>query len=140
MAQPPTHSIREALLDVVRKLDEKKHGGNLQQTSVLNAVQEALMPPHGNPQLEEAILTAWNDLFRTGLLSWGFNLNNPDPPFLHLTDTGRKALEHATRDPSNPAGYLRHLESVEVRIGPIARSYVVEALDCYVAGLYKAQQ
>ena len=72
------------------------------------------------------------------LLSWGVNLTNPNPPHLHLTDIGRKALENVTRDPSNPAGYLRHLDKLEVPLTSTARSYVVEALDCYVAGLYKA--
>jgi hypothetical protein len=67
----------------------------------------------------------------------GFDLNNPDPPFFHLTGTGRRALTNATRDPSNPAGYMQHLET-RASIGPIAKSYLLEALDCYVAGLFKA--
>ena len=60
-----------------------------------------------------------------------------ESPFFHLTDVGRRALENATRDPSNPAGYLKHLES-RATINPVARSYLVEGLNCYVAGLYKA--
>ncbi len=40
-------------------------------------------------------------------------------------------------DPTNPAGYLRHLATMKV-IDAIAQSYVVEALECYAAGLYKA--
>lgn len=138
MAQPPERSIREVLLDTVQKQHAKLNGGSLQQMEVLNAVAEILVPYPGNRELEEAILTQWNDLFRTGLLSWGVNLMNPNPPHLHLTDRGRKALEHATRDPSNPAGYLRHLENLDVTLNSTAKSYVVEALDCYVAGLYKA--
>lgn len=88
-------------------------------------------------ELEEAILTQWGELFRTGLLAWGLNLSNPNPPFFHLTERGRRALANATRDPSNPAGYLRHLSSMG-QIDPIALAYLSEALDCYVAGLFKA--
>jgi hypothetical protein len=138
MAQAPERSIREVLLETVQKQHEKLKGGSLQQMTVLNAVAEILVPHHGNPALEEAILTQWNDLFRTGLLSWGFNLMNPNPPHLHLTDIGRKALENATRDPSNPDGYLRHLKHLTPVLNPIATSYVTEALDCYVAGLFRA--
>jgi hypothetical protein len=138
MAQPPERSIREVLLDTVYKQHEGRHRGSLQQMTVLNAVSEVLCPYSGDQELEEAILTQWNDLFRSGLLAWGMNLNNPNPPFLHLTDRGRKALENATRDPSNPAGYMRHLEQGSLGLHPVAKSYVNEALECYVMGLFKA--
>jgi hypothetical protein len=76
-------------------------------------------------------------LFRTGLLAWGRSLSNPSSPFFHLTERGRQALENLTRDPSNPAGYLRHLASIAAP-NPIAMSYLTEGLECYVAGLFKA--
>ena len=71
-------------------------GPTLKQGSVLDAAARKLK---GYEQ--QAILTQWGELFRTGLLAWGLNLNNPNPPFFHLTDRGRLALENATRDPSN---------------------------------------
>ena len=36
--------------------------------------------------LQQAILTCWHDLFREGTLSWGYDLDNPDPPFFHIPD------------------------------------------------------
>ena len=40
------------------------------------------------PVLDEAgqqqLLTCWHDLFREGVLCWGFNLSNPGPPFVHV--------------------------------------------------------
>src|SRR5262245_38283078 len=57
---------------------------------------------------ERALLTAFHDLFRNGQLSWGHNLANPGPPFLHLTEQGRRSLQHLSRDPMNPDGYLAH--------------------------------
>ena len=89
------------------------------------------------PGNDRAILTQWRELFRTALLAWGLDLMNPDPPFFHLTERGRKALAHLTRDPSNPAGYLRHVASVST-LDPVAESYLKEALDCDVGGLFKA--
>jgi hypothetical protein len=137
MPTPPAPTVREVLLSLVHEMDARRQGGNLQQSTLLNAAKDRLVPVYGNPDLEQAVLTQWHELFRTGLLAWGFNLSNPSPPFFHLTDTGRRALANATRDPSNPAGYLKHLEA-RASIGPVAKSYLVEGLDCYVAGLYKA--
>jgi hypothetical protein len=138
MAQPLPQSIREALL---AEIESQRPGGrahmpNLQQSSILDGVERKL-GANSNPSLEEAILTQWGDLFRTGLLSWGLNISNPNPPFFHLTERGHQALQNLTRDPSNPAGYLRHL-AASATIGAVALSYLTEGLECYVAGLFKA--
>jgi hypothetical protein len=131
-------SIREVLLAEIEAQDPKGRSGwqDLQQGSVLEAAARKLRASH-NPDLESAVLTQWQELFRTGLLAWGLNLSNPNPPFFHLTERGKRALANASRDPSNPAGYVRHLTSVAT-LGPIAMSYLIEGLDCYVDGLFKA--
>ena len=36
--------------------------------------------------IQQAILTCWHDLFREGTLSWGYDLDNPDPPFFHMPE------------------------------------------------------
>jgi len=137
MAQPLRPSIREVLLTEIKAQEPKGYSGpTLQQTSILDAVARTL-GANQNPNLEEAILTQWGELFRTGMLAWGLNLSNPNAPFFHLTERGRQALQNVTRDPSNPAGYLRHLASVAT-LEPVAMSYLGEALECYVAGLFKA--
>jgi hypothetical protein len=82
---------------------QTRTGGKLQQSTVLDAAARQLAGCD-----HEAILTQWSELFRTGLLAWGMNFSNPNPPFFHLTARGRQALENATLDSSNPAGYLRH--------------------------------
>jgi len=131
-------SIREVLLAEIKAQEPRDFTGpTLQQTSILNAVARKLGVTQDRRDLEQAILTQWSELFRTGLLAWGLNLSNPNPPFFHLTERGRQALENVARDPSNPAGYLRHLSSVG-HIDSIALSYLKESLDCYVAGLFKA--
>jgi len=84
--------IRRILLEVV----ETNASRGLQQSSVLQEASQRLAI-RNNAQLEEALLTAWFDLFRTGHLSWGLNLSNPNPPFCHLTSQGRKTLEHLSR-------------------------------------------
>jgi hypothetical protein len=138
MAQPPGPTLREMLLAEIAANDPKGRSGlaELQQEYILDAIARSL-GTNRNPDTDQAVLTQWNDLFRTGILAWGLNLSNPNPPFFHLTERGRRALESLARDPANPAGYLRHLASVAA-LDPIAMSYLAEALDCYVDGLFKA--
>jgi len=90
-----------------------------------------------NIQIEQAMLTIWHDLFRTGYLAWGLNFSNPNPPFCHVTEQGRTVLSNLTRDPANPAGYLAHLAGI-ASLNPIAQSYLDEALKTYNTDSYKA--
>ncbi|MGH9961506.1 MAG: hypothetical protein ACREBC_30995, partial [Pyrinomonadaceae bacterium] len=138
MARSSNVEIREAILAVAEFQRPRDHGGNLQSGSVLAAVLEKLAPnlPRDS-ELEEAILTQFHDLLCTGIFAWGLNLSNPNPPFFHFTDRGRKALERLSRDPSNPGGYLRSLSARAV-LNPVANSYLLEALDCYNSNLLKA--
>src|SRR3954451_11307078 len=102
MPVPPNLSIREVLLTEIKSQEPQDPlGAALNQNSVLNAAATKL-GVNQNWDREQAILTQWSDLFRTGLLAWGRNLSNPGPPFFHLTERGRHALENITRDPSNP--------------------------------------
>lgn len=129
--------IRETLLTIVHERQPKgPMDGSLQQGSVLDEAAQRLNIAH-NAELELAVLTTWSDLFRTGYLAWGFNLSNPNPPFFHITDRGRRALERVSRDPGNPAGYLAHLGSI-ASLNPVANSYLNEGLACFIAGLHKA--
>ena len=130
--------IREVLLKAVRQHQEKtvSGGGALVQNSVLDAVSRELGIRH-SPDQHVAVLTLWNDLFRTGYLGWGLNLNNPDPPFFHVTDRGRQVLERLSRDPGNPAGYRKHVAGVS-KLNPTAESYLQEGLECFTSGLHKA--
>jgi hypothetical protein len=137
MPTPPSPTIRDVLLELVYAMEQKRQGGNLQQSTLLQAAMERLVPHYGDEKLEQAILTQWHDLFRQGLLAPGHNLNNPDPPFFHLTESGRRALANVSHDPSNPSGYLKAL-ATRSALNPVAKSYLVEALDCYASGFYKA--
>jgi len=129
--------IRSTLLQVIEEQSPKHPtDAKLQTNSVLNETGNRLNAQH-NHEIEEAILTQWHDLFRTGYLAWGYNLSNPNPPFFHLTEQGRKTLASISRDPANPEGYLKHLYSVS-KLNPIAKSYLEEGLNCYVASLYKS--
>lgn len=130
-------SIREILLTVTAEQEPKGQGGaSLQHTSVINEAYRRLGRPH-EIEIQEALLTEWHELMRSGHFAWGFNVSNINPPFFHITSRGRQTLALISRDPGNPAGYMRHLESAAA-IDPICRSYVTEALACFNLGLFKA--
>lgn len=129
--------IRETLLSVIdEQVPKSPMDASLQFGSVFAEVEKRL-GLKGNRELEQALLTQWHELFRTGYLAWGLDLNNPDAPFFHLTRQGRETLSRLSRDPGNPSGYLMHLHS-EATLNPIADSYVLEAVQCFVGGQYKA--
>lgn len=137
MPPPTALNIRETLLEIIAEQSPRSAiDSSLQSSTILNAAARALGAAY-NTELEQALLTQWHELFRTGYLAWGFNIANPDPPFCHVTDRGRAALERLSHDPGNPSGYLRHLNSA-TQLNPIAASYLSEALDCYVSSSHKA--
>jgi hypothetical protein len=126
--------IRAAMLTVIERLSR---GGNLQSGTVLREAAMAVFNRRTDDLEDQALLTQFYELFRTGYLAWGLNISNPDPPFFHLTEQGRKTLAKLSSDPGNPAGYRLRLDAV-APINSITGSYLDEALRCYVADLNKA--
>lgn len=99
-----------------------------------------------------AILAAWHELHRTGVIGYGYWLpydkekdrsgsndgqNGYNPNWAHVTKRGRAVLENVRRDPSNPTAYLAYVENA-VPKGTIPRSYLDEALETYGSGCDKA--
>lgn len=125
--------IRAMLLTIIA---ERKGEGPLQADSVLQEAARRL-GIRRDPEAEQQLLTLWGDLFRTGYLGWGYNLANPWPPFCHVTEAGRRALENLSRDPANPDGYLAYLDDI-AELDDVATSYLREALAAFNAGLVKA--
>ncbi len=136
MSASQSADLRASLLQVINdKRPKGRPDGSLQSGSVLEETARRVNARQAG--IEEALLTQFHELFRTGYLAWGFDLSNPDPPFFHLTEQGFRALAAFSRDPANSRGYLEYVSS-RVALSPIALSYLREAIDCYVAGLVKA--
>ena len=133
---PTVNDIRATLLNVIERLRPRDRSSNLQSSSVLSTAAQEL-GIRGNDSLEEALLTQFHELFRTGYLAWGFNLSNPNPPFFHLTEQGLRTLAQLSADPGNPQGYLGRVDAISA-VNAVARSYLEEGIHCYVAGHYKA--
>ena len=133
---PSNDEIRATLLQVIDEQRPRDQTTNLQSGGVLRAVAERLGFRRDLPA-EQALLTQFHELFRTGFLAWGLDLNNSNAPFFHITEQGNHTLANQSRDPGNPDGYLKLVQELGP-ISPIAWSYLEEAVRCYVAGLYKA--
>lgn len=113
--------IRRTFLEVIDEFSKKE--SSLQSGIVLREVELRLQVSR-DFELQQAILTFWGDLFRMGYLAWGYDLNNPNPPFCHLTRQGRMALEQVSRNPANPDGYLSHVRGI-AQLQSITESYLV---------------
>ncbi|HEX7792701.1 MAG TPA: hypothetical protein VF456_00040 [Vicinamibacterales bacterium] len=132
MDVPPSR-IREILLETVR--DHSDGGYSLQSRTLLAEARQRLVKEGSWDG--EVLMTLWGDLFLQGVIGWGADVDNPSPPFVHLTKRGRTTLANLTRDPSNPDGYRANL-SATAALNPIADSYIFEALATYNAACYKA--
>jgi len=128
------------LLEIIAEKDayirKDSSNGSLQQGSILQELQKRL--GWSQPiELQQAILTSWYDLFRNGVLSWGFNLSNTEPPFCHVTIHGQRILANLSRDPGNPNGYMAFLKQ-NAAPNPVALSYIEEALRTYNSDCFKS--
>lgn len=126
--------IRRALMEVIAEYSGRD--SSFQSGVVLGEAQKRLNI-RNNIEMEQALLTFWHDLFRSGYLAWGYNLSNPNPPFCHLTEQGRATLRHLSRDPANPEGYLAHIART-APLNLIADSYLKEAIHTYNSNCFKA--
>jgi hypothetical protein len=70
--------------DLIEIVDEclAKGPGYAQESVVLRTAADKLNLQRQLDR-EQALLTCWHDLFREGVLSWGYNIDNPNAPFFH---------------------------------------------------------
>jgi len=81
-------ALKQKLLEAARRC-ARRGPGYSQQRPVLDEITSAAggsIYTRLDLDLQQAILTCWHDLFREGTLSWGYDLDNPDPPFFHVPE------------------------------------------------------
>ena len=80
--------VGELILDVAREYTAKGPGW-AQESVVLREVAERLgVAGDVNVSRQQTVLTCWHDLFRDGVLSWGYDIDNPSAPCFHFRETG----------------------------------------------------
>jgi hypothetical protein len=136
-------TVPVAVLEAIRKLA----GPQQKAAFMYDKVKEQLendqrggrpaVPQDERFALGAAVLAYWNELLRSGTITFGTAENAWKTDVFQLSEVGREALKKLDRDPINPSGYMRHLQE-RVTINPISESYVREALNTYRAGCHKA--
>ena len=77
--------LRNLIYQVAQELFRKGPGW-AQQRAVLTEVAGKVGGETADERIQQSILTCWHDLFRSGRLSWGYNIDNPDAPFYHVPE------------------------------------------------------
>lgn len=76
----------QAIREIVRQVTERaaaSNSPNAQTSVVLKEVMQQLGSGAHSLEVQQEILTAFQDLFRSGDFSWGYNVDNPGEPFFH---------------------------------------------------------
>ena len=86
-------------------------------------------------QDRESVRLIINEFLIEGILSWGINEQNPNPPFPKVTKYGEKCLQHGIPQPYDPDGYLNYLKSEIPLVDDVIFIYMAESLNSYLKGL-----
>jgi hypothetical protein len=76
--------VKAVIERVAREVIEVGGPSFAQEQIVLRKVADE-MRVRGRLDDEQFILTCWNELFRDGVLSWGYNMENPSRPWFHFS-------------------------------------------------------
>ena len=101
------------------------------------------------PFVEYLTVPGWNDgrskllflaqeifwqLVCEGILAPGYNSQNLELPFFHVTDYGREVLNSGGPQPYDPTGYLAHLRNRIATPDPTVMAYLAESLETFRKG------
>ena len=123
---------------------------NLQFTGMIHKVQQHAIfkksihesnmhGSAGTPELSDSnvehILDFMNLLLREGVIRWGLNRHNLDPPFMSITAYGRKVLANKEPTPYDPDGYLNDVKS-KITLDDVSELYLTECMQTFQRGNY----
>ena len=74
------------------------------------------------------------ELIIQGVLAPGLDASNPNLPFFHITEYGRKVLVADQYIPHDPTGYLENLVKAVPKPDPTVVAYLSESLNCFTRG------
>lgn len=83
----------------------------------------------------EHILDFMNSLLHEGVIRWGLNRLNLDPPFMSITAYGCKVLANNEPTPYDPDGYLNDIKS-KIALDDTSELYLTECIQTFQRGNY----
>jgi hypothetical protein len=72
-----------------------------------------------------------SNFFAEGLLMWGLNKTNPDPPFMSITEYGYKVLDSENIIPHDPNGFLTKFKTDIPNANDLILKYLTESIQTY---------
>jgi hypothetical protein len=121
--------LRLLTFDALRKYE----GDNIQTRIIINQVSDLATSKGSSLQRNDRdkLVHLVSDLIVEGVLGWGLNYDNPDPPFMHISEYGRTVLDAGIVQPYDPDGYLAYLKTQAQNIDDIILIYITEALQTF---------
>lgn len=77
---------------------------------------------------KDKVLHIISELITQGVLGWGLNFYNSEPPFLHISEYGKTVIESSKPQPYDPEGYLKYLRTQVSNVDDIIIAYITEAV------------
>ena len=88
------NSVEDELLSVIHEL--LCDGGAWAQEDIVLRDTARRLHIEDDVAQQQALIRAWQNLFLTGRLCWGYDMNNPGHPFFHEVPHATSGLTRAT--------------------------------------------
>ena len=142
-------TTRQIVLEILR---EKHHSSNanLQFSGIIYEVEKCANSKKliqesnttgfaGAPNLPDSnvehVLDFMNLLLHEGVIRWGLNRYNLDPPFMSITAYGHTVLAITEPTPYDPDGYLDDIKS-KITLDDTSELYLTECIQTFHRGNY----
>ncbi len=120
-------------------------GGSLQREMLIIeiacvAAEKELIPIPSGKEVSDArlneneymlALEVISNLMNEGVLMWGLNPQNPEPPFMSLTSHGKKVIENDEIIPHDPEGYLKDFKEKIPDLDDLILMYLTESIQTF---------
>ena len=141
-------TTRQLVLEILRKKYLQRN--NLQFGTVIHDVYELAVERNilrksntryldGSSPLPDEninfILDLMNLFLQQGIIRWGFNRSNLNPPFMAVTEYGLKVLKSSESTPYDPDGYMNSVK-FKISLDDVSEKYLVECIQTFQRGNY----
>ncbi|AIF84159.1 hypothetical protein NTE_02104 [Candidatus Nitrososphaera evergladensis SR1] len=118
------------LLSLHIRQEADRYRAGLQTRSIIHDVEElAVKKGYAfQRQDKDKVLYLISEFMTEGLIGWGLNYDNPEPPFMHISEYGRAVVLSQKPQPYDPDGYLANLKTEIPGIDETIMIYITEAL------------
>lgn len=119
--------LRPLTLETLKRIQ----GNNNLQTKIIIIEVENYAKSKGlnfTREDKDKVLHIVSELITQGILGWGLNYDNAEPPFLHISEYGKIVIESGKQQPYDPEGYLTYLKSQIPSVDDIIVTYITEAV------------